>query len=121
MADRIEAAPAAPHFGQQFLAAADAGRELRARALHSLGDDLGDEAVLEERGPQVRDLVLERDPQVSGDGFGGRDRFPVARHRVLHPAQIDRVVDVSHVVDVDRLDGDAMREHQRLPAVGPRS
>jgi RimJ/RimL family protein N-acetyltransferase len=38
------------HFGQQFLAAADAGGEVRARAVHALGDHFGDEPVIEEGG-----------------------------------------------------------------------
>src|SRR5690606_28670268 len=55
---RVEAAPAAPHFGKNVLAALDDRAEEGPRALHAFRQDLRDHGVFEKRRPAVGNLVL---------------------------------------------------------------
>ena len=52
--------------------------------------------------------MLDRDPEMLGDRLGRRDRPPISEHRLLHPGQIDGVVDVAHEIDVARRDGEGV-------------
>ena len=52
--------------------------------------------------------MLQRDPQVRRDRIGRSQLAPVTQHRVLHPVEVARVVDVPHEIDVGRVDTDPM-------------
>jgi len=84
---------------------------LETGALDFFGNDLSDDDVLEKGRPEVGDLMLQRDPQVSRDSVGWGDATPIVDDRLLHPLQVGRVVDMTHVVDVGRIDRDRMTEH----------
>jgi hypothetical protein len=55
--------------------------------------------------------MLERDPQVLGDGARRGDAAPIVDHRFLHPFEVHGVVDMTHVVYVGRFDRNGMAEH----------
>src|SRR3546814_540254 len=62
----------------------------------------------DEGGAAIGDLVLQRDPQMLRHRLGRRDLAPVGEHRLLHPAEVMGVVDMTHEVDLVGFDGDVM-------------
>ena len=64
--------------------------------------------VAENRRRFVVDLVPQHDPANRFLRFGGRERFPVRRRHILHPAQVNGVVHVILPVDISgqNRDGD---------------
>ena len=51
-------------------------------------------------GNLVINLVSQHDPGDAGLRFSRRRRTPMCRRHVLHPAEVDGIVDVPHLVDV---------------------
>ena len=81
-----------------------------------------DRCIVEERRAAIRDLVLQRDPQMRRHGLGRGQRAPVIDHRILHPFQVRRVIDMTHEVDVGRINvnGEKMGDGGAHPGGIPR-
>jgi len=111
---RIDAAPARLDLGQDFLTPTDDGFIEGARALHFFQQDRRDHLIIKEGRVAVGDFMLERDPEMLGDRFGRRKRPPMVEHGALHPFEIAGIVDMTHEVDVVRLDADGIEMGNRV-------
>ena len=56
--------------------------------------------------------MLERNPLVRCDGVRRRNAPPIIDDRFLHPFEIHAIIDMTHVVDVGRLDRNGVTEHR---------
>ena len=65
-----------------------------------------DDFVVEHGGTEIIDLVAQRDPRDLGMCTVGGERCPVRCCRVLHPSEIDDVVDVRAIVEIGSLDAE---------------
>src|SRR5690242_2885269 len=75
LADGIKTAPGRLDLRKHGFAALDDGGEHCTGACDTLGNDVSDHIILEKSGAAVRDLMLQRDPQMLGHGVRRRDRF----------------------------------------------
>ena len=100
------------HFGEHFLATLDQRGVERAGAVEAFEHGMRDHVVFKESRLAVGDLVLERDPRLARHIFFRGEIVPVRQHRILHPIEVARVVDMPHEVDVRCLDLDRVGKRQ---------
>jgi hypothetical protein len=55
--------------------------------------------------------MLESDPEVLRDSARWGNTLPIIDDSFLHPLEVHGVVDVTHVVDVCRIDCDGVPKH----------
>ena len=95
----VDAAQGRVHFGDRHAAAAELYFELRAGTTKAPEEDFRLELVVEKRLAAIFDVVAQGDPCDLCDLLRRRMCDPIGGDRLLHPGQIDRIVDVIELVD----------------------
>jgi len=85
-----------------------------ARAVLDVLSRYCDDIIGQKGAPSIDDLMFQSDPQVGSHRHGWGQSLPVIDDRRLNPLQISGVIDVSHEVDVARLNGNRIAMEERF-------